>query len=76
MNSIKLIQDQAGAYYMLYRIERDTGNLRKAIEWLLILHEKNNIVRKSGSKLSTEILLNDNNIIHSIADIYPIACTI
>ncbi len=67
--SLKLEKDQTGAYYLLYKIALKQGNRVEARKWLKYLLDKNRLLRKSGKRGSTDVIIEDEKILQEIAKI-------
>ncbi len=67
--SLKLEKDQTGAYYLLYKIALEQGNRVEAGKWLKYLLNKNQLLRKSGKRGSTDVIIEDEKILQEIAKI-------
>ncbi len=61
--SIKLVPDQAAAYYLLYSIEKALKRLQPALDALEQLLGKSRKLRRSGTSLPGEIQVNDDFIL-------------
>lgn len=70
LKSITKISQQAGGYYLLYKLAETGGNTREALDCLLKLFNANLKLRTSGKKLSTDVLFNDDDLIFEIVKNY------
>ena len=70
LKSVAKINEQAGGYYLLYKLAESSGDKREALEWLLKLFKSTLKLRTSAKTLSTDILLNQEDLIFEIAKLY------
>ena len=70
LQSVSKIKEQAGGYYLLYKLAESAGTKREALEWLLKLYDATMKLRTSAKKLSTDILLDQDDLIYEILKLY------
>ncbi len=70
LQSISKIPQQGGGYYLLYKLAENEGDRQKTLNWLLKLFDSNQKLRESGKKLSTDILLNQDDVTFEIFKTY------
>ncbi len=72
LQSVSKIKEQAGGYYLLYKLAESASTKGEALEWLLKLYETTMRLRTSAKKLSTDILLNQDDLIYEILKNYTV----
>lgn len=68
--SIGLMQEQTGAYYLQYRLAVSAGDIHLAIQRLKVLIEKNKKIAKNGKNVSTEIVFSQDVLNLHLANLY------
>jgi len=64
--SIQKITEQVGAYYLMFRFSEKAQNAAEALKWLLKLFEMNEYVRQNGKKISTDVVIDPDDLIFEI----------
>lgn len=70
IQSIQFIQQQVGAYYLLYRIALETNQLNEAIKWMEHVYERNESQQLSGKLLSTDVLINSDQLLFALGSLH------
>jgi len=68
--SLKMSNQQIGAYYLQYKIAQAQDQISEAVQWLQRLREKNLAVSKGRLQIENDILLSDNDILSSMAELF------
>lgn len=68
--SISLMQEQTGAYYLQYRLAMSAGDTLRAIDRLNVLIGKNQQIAKKGKNVSTEVIFNRDLLNLNLANLY------
>ena len=68
--SLAMEKKQTGAYYLLYKIAEKSGEFLIIENALLKLYEMNEKVGKSGKKNSTDVIINEEKILQTLATLY------
>ncbi len=66
LQSVSKIPQQVGGYYLLYKLAESGKNKKEALDWLLKLFEANVKLRTMPKKLSTDILLDEADLIYEL----------
>ena len=68
--SLQLEPEQTGAYYLLYKIAENRQDLDSAEKWLTVLFKKNKIVKKKGKSNSTDVIIDDEKLLQTLAKVH------
>lgn len=66
LKSLSKIKEQGGAYYLLFKLAESAGKKEEALDWLLHLYDATIQLRTSPKQLSTDILLDTDDVIYEI----------
>jgi len=65
--SLEIEDEQTAGYYLLYKIAEKSGNFEDIEKTILKLREVNNKVKQSGKKNSTDVIIDDEKILQTLA---------
>ncbi len=65
--SIKIEPIQCGSYYFLYKISDKKNDISMTITWLNKLLDMTKIINKSGKKISTDVIIDEEIILQTLA---------
>jgi glycosyltransferase involved in cell wall biosynthesis len=68
--SIEIIRDQIGAYYLLYRIADKTGRLEESIQWMEQVYEQTERMRTTSKRISTDVLIDRDQLLFTLGSLY------
>jgi len=68
--SAKIIPEQAGAYYLLYRIADKTGKLDESIRWMEKVFEQTESMRTTRKHISSDVLIDRDQLLFTLGSLY------
>ncbi len=60
--SVQMEPLQVGAYYLLYRLAEERGELAEAAEWLEKIIANNRVISRQGKKIAADVVIEDTKL--------------
>jgi len=70
MTSLEIEKMQNGAYYLLFKIADKEDNFISSEKWLKKLYDINQELKARGKKNSTDVIIEDEKILQTLANLY------